>query len=431
MDKTAERILSRIDANADRIISFADDIFRAAEPGYHEVRTAGKVAEIFRELGIQTEEHIAITGVRGTIGEAKGQALALIGELDGIVCPEHPYASPQTYASHACGHNVQLAALIGSAFALSDPEIASQLGARIRLLAVPAEEYRGEAAALSLAGKVKYGKSGKSEFLYQGYFDDIAAFVTHHVHYYPCDADALIGSNSTNGFQSKTVTYIGKAAHAGGAPWDGINALNAAAIGLNALAYAREAFREEDHVRVHPVIREAGQAVNVVPDRAVLEMMVRAGTLSAIEDAAGKTDRAFLAGAVATGAEIQIESSMGCFPVLPSAPCKALLEVTSMLPDADIRPVDLRIHNSLSTDVGDLSHLYPIVNFTTGGFTGGLHQKDFAIPDPYKAYLLPAKIMALTAYNLVKNNASELSTLRDAFSPVLTKEEYFAIMDKH
>jgi metal-dependent amidase/aminoacylase/carboxypeptidase family protein len=106
-------------------------------------------------------------------------------------------------------------------------------------------------------GKVRFGITGKSEFVSLGMFDGIDAAITHHVHYYESDKDALIGLNSSSGAISKSVKLIGKAAHAGKAPWDGVNALNAAAIGLNALAYARETFRDSDYVRVHPIMRKA------------------------------------------------------------------------------------------------------------------------------------------------------------------------------
>ena len=94
-------------------------------------------------------------------------------------------------------------------------------------------------------------------------------------------------------FVSKVIRYKGVAAHAAGAPYKGINALNAASLGLSALAYQRETFKDEDHVRVHPIITKGGNLVNVVPDEVVIETLVRASNKDAIADAAFKTDRAF------------------------------------------------------------------------------------------------------------------------------------------
>ena len=61
----------------------------------------------------------------------------------------------------------------------------------------------------------------------------------------------------------------------------------------------RETFKDEDHVRVHPIITKGGNLVNVVPDEVVIETLVRASNKDAIADAAFKTDRAFKAGAAA------------------------------------------------------------------------------------------------------------------------------------
>ncbi len=66
------------------------------------------------------------------------------------------------------------------------------------------------------------------------------------------------------------------------------NALSAASLGLQALGLNRETFRDEDCVRVHPIITKGGNLVNVVPDEVVVETLVRAKTIEAFTDAAKK-----------------------------------------------------------------------------------------------------------------------------------------------
>lgn len=428
MNGIEQRIIEKIDANAERIISFAQEVYRGGEPGFREFHTAEKVADLLKSLNLPTEEKIAVTGVKATLNAGADCKIALIGELDGIKCENHPYANPANQISHACGHNAQLAALTGAAMVLSDPEIAASLGGTVDFLAVPAEEYVEYDVKQKLIqeGKIQYGVGGKSEFIRLGVFDDVDAVITHHVHYFATPNDVLIGSNSSNGFVSKTIRIHGTAAHAGSAPWDGVNALNAASIGLNALAYARETFRDSDHVRVHPILTRGGEVVNVVPGEAVIEMMVRAKTIGAIKDANEKTNRAFQAGALAVGARIEIEDAPGYLPVIAQKAPPSLVHAAQLLSDeVQVGEVDLAEHNALSTDVGDLSHLMPVVNFTTGGFRGGLHQADFEITDPYIAYIIPTKIMALTAYGLLKNSGEEAKNLKASFHPVLTEEEYF------
>ena len=99
-------------------------------------------------------------------------------------------------------------------------------------------------------------------------------------------------NSSLNGFLGKKITFKGVSSHAGLNPWDGVNALNAANVALNAIAYLRETFKEEDTVRVHYVISEGGASVNSVPEKVVLDMYIRAKTLDAIMDVDTKVNRA-------------------------------------------------------------------------------------------------------------------------------------------
>ena len=124
--------------------------------------------------------------------------------------------------------------------------------------------YRGQ---LRREGKIKmFG--GKQEFIYRGLMDDIDMMVMQHNTATEGTQETPIKANvggTSNGFVSKEVFYKGKAAHAGGAPFNGINALNAAKIGLFAIDTQRETFKDEDHIRVHPIITKGGDTVNVVP----------------------------------------------------------------------------------------------------------------------------------------------------------------------
>ena len=117
----------------------------------------------------------AITGVIAPFkGKESKLKVALMGELDAVVCPGHRCADPVTGAAHSCGHNCMIAALSGVAYALKDTGIMEELSGDIVLMAVPAEEYveieyRNE---LKKAGKIWF-LGGKQEFIYEGVFDDL------------------------------------------------------------------------------------------------------------------------------------------------------------------------------------------------------------------------------------------------------------------
>lgn len=430
MDKTEKKIVELIEKDRDRLIAFADDIYNHAELGYKEFRTSRKIREFFESCSLKTRNELAITGVKGYLNQGKKDvfSLALLGEMDALRIPNHAHANPETGAAHCCGHHAQLAGLVGAALALSDPEVAKQLDGQVIFFAVPAEEY-GEVEfknSLKAEGKIAYG-GGKCELIRIGKFDEIDACLAHHTS--PLGIE--LGSGSNNGFVSKVIELKGRAAHAAGAPENGINALSAATLGLSALALNRETFRDQDSVRVHPILTKGGDLVNVVPNRTVLETLVRAKTLDAIRDAAAKTDRSFMAGALALGAGYEISTMPGYLPALPQAFPEELAEVVRELTDHPVSIVDPGFHSGGSTDVGDVQHLMPVYTFRTGGITGSHHQSDFDVIDREETYILTAKIFAVSAYRLLKEKAALARREREAYRPVFSsREEYVSFMNQ-
>lgn len=432
MDTVEQKIIDIIDEHRDEIIAFARDVYSHGELGYKEFKTSGKFVEFSRKLGLQVQEGLAVTGAKAYLNADKKEniSLALIGELDALRIPGHKYANPETQAAHCCGHHAQLTGIIGAAIALSTPEVAESLDGQVVFFAVPAEEY-GEIEfknQLKEEGKIKYG-GGKCELIRIGAFDDIDVSIAHH----SGNGNAISFSRgANNGFVSKVIRYRGRAAHAAGCPEKGINALNAASLGLSALAYHRETFRDSDHVRIHPIITKGGNLVNIIPDEVVIETLVRASNNEAIVDAAEKTDRAFFAGGAALGATVEIETMPGYLPTIPQEPNRELIEAAKLAAGGRYEVVILENKNEVSggsTDVGDVQHIQPVLNFNTGGIEGGFHSTEFAVVDEELAYIETAKVFALGAYRLLKDGAREAKKVVADYKPKYTKEEYVDFMD--
>ena len=430
MDQTEKLILEAIDQHRDEIIEFARDIYDHGELGYKEFNTAEKFIKKMKELGLRTETGLAITGTKAYLNEEKKDtaSLALLGELDALRIPEHAHANPETDAAHCCGHHAQMAGIFGAALALTVPEIAEKLDGQVVFFATPAEEYGeiGFKNELRAQGKIKYG-GGKCELLRIGAFDDIDLCITHHIT--PGD-DIIVGSGTGNGFVSKVIRCIGKAAHAAGTPEQGVNALSAASLGLQALGLNRETFRDEDCVRVHPIITKGGNLVNVVPDEVVVETLVRAKTIEAFTDAAKKTDRSFQAGAVAMGAKVEITTLPGYLPTLAEEALPELKRAAELsAPETNV--IEASGHTGGSTDVGDVQHLMPVYTFNTGGVKGGLHQVEFEVTDEEEAYIVTAKMFALGAYGLLKEKAARSRELVKNYKPVFENSaKYAEFMDQ-
>ncbi len=433
MDHIEEKILSIIDGHADELQALAEDIFHHAEQGYHEYRTAGLVSDFLNKLGLETREGLAITGVKAEIGRGDGPNVALIGELDGLACPTHPDATDQGYA-HSCGHYAQIVCMLGAALALSDPEVAAGLDGTATIFAVPAEEFQGA----DLREEVRRTHDvrcagGKCELLRRGEFDHIDMAITTHSHMVGRESDAhlMLGNSACTGFVGKTVLIHGRAAHAAAAPHLGINALNAASLGMSALGMIRETFQEKDCVRVHPYIRKGGEAINIVPSEVAVDMMVRAATQGAIEEVSGKVDRCFQGAAYAIGCQAEIINAQGYMPCPERLPDQVLWDTAALLGDRwKVASIPAGRCNTASTDVGDLFAVMPVLNFTFGGSTGDLHSRDYKVSDPETAHILPAKMMALLAYRLLKDGAAQARQIIDGYQAPYTLEEYKAYVKK-
>ncbi|MGI6200604.1 MAG: amidohydrolase [Christensenellales bacterium] len=425
MDQTQQRILDIIDRNRERVIAFGRDIFEHAELGYKEYRTSERFAQELEALGLSPRRGLAITGVAADQACGRGPTVALIGELDALRIPNHAHANPETQAAHCCGHNAQLAGVFGAAIALTDPAVREALCGTVRLMGVPSEEF-GEVAfknSLVEQGKIRYG-GGKCELIRVGAFDDVDLAVTHHL----SDEGTVVGCGTSNAFVSKAIAYQGKAVHAAG-PHEGVNALNAASLGLTALAYQRETWRDEDCVRVHPIMTRGGDLVNIVPDDVRIETLVRAKSLEALERVDAAVDRAFKAGAMAIGAGVTIATVPGYLSTLPLERLDALAEA-ARLADPGYTLADPEGHNAGSTDVGDLCQLMPVLQFNTGHALGHGHGVDYDPGDEDEAYVLTAKIFALTAYNLLRDGAAEARAVMDSYTPPMTKDQYLAYMER-
>ncbi len=432
MDKNGlfSKAFKAIDRRKDEVIKIGETIYKNPETGFKEFKTSELVAHKFAELSIDYIETSNIPGVKATIDTGKdGPGFAIIGELDSVICPEHPDSDPETGAAHACGHNIQISAMLGAAMAISDSELAKELSGKIHFIAVPAEEYIEVEYRLGLREKgiIKY-LGGKPEFLYRGLFDDVDISLMLHSAALKDKTFSL--KRTSNGCVVKKIRYLGKPSHAGGAPYKGINALYAAELGMMAINCIRETFREKDYIRVHPIITKGGDAVNIIPSDVHMETYVRGKSMDAILKASKKVDNALLGGAISIGAQVEITDVPGYYPINNDSNFLDLtFEVMKEL--ADENQVNFRTHGTGSTDMGDLSALMPIVHPYVGGVSGGGHSSDFKITDPDTAYITGAKLLSGIAISLLSNNAVKASDIINEFNPVFkTKEDYFEYTDR-
>ena len=406
-DELKRRVDEAIERHADEIIEVGETIRHHPELGFKESRTAALVESKLRQLGLMPRTGLALTGVRADVsgGQGPGPTFALLGELDALVVTGHPEADSKTGAAHACGHNAQIAGLIGAAIGLVTTRAYEHLAGRLALMAVPAEEGGDLEWRLN---EVRQGRleflGGKCELLRLGHLDDVDMAMMIHSTSRPEDGPACVpGSN--NGRFGKTARFVGRAAHAGGAPHMGVNALYAAQIALAGINAVRETFRDEDTIRVHPILTHGGSQVNVIPGEARIETYVRGRTLEGIRDANAKVDRALRAGALALGAEVEIETLPGYLPLRTDATMARLFRrnADTLFGAGECREAG---HRAGSTDMGDLSQIIPVLHPYMGGARGTGHAADYEIVDRHLAYVMPARAMAAMAIDLLWDGAA-------------------------
>lgn len=429
-EKLKQTICEAVERRRGEIEKIGDQIMENPELGFKEFKTAGLVAETMKSYDIHHRTGLAISGVKGVIrGKNPGPTVALMGELDSLLVSDHPHADSATGAAHACGHNAQIAGLMGAMMGLVDSGAMDELCGNIVIFAVPAEEYVEIEYRLGLLreGKLSF-LGGKPELIQKGHFDDVDLAAMIHTHGSPELKKAAV-IKSCNGCIVKRIRYRGLAAHAGSSPHKGINALNAAHIGLAAIHAQRETFKDEDAIRVHPIITRGGDLVNVVPADVRLETFVRGKTNEAIMKANLKVDRALRAGAMAIGARVEINTLPGYMPLQDDREMQTLfMQNAQMLFGAE--ECTAAGHRTGSTDMGDISHIMPAVHPSMSGASGISHGSDFMIADKEMAYLAPAKALALMAVDLLYGNAEKAKEIMGQHKPIVSKEEYLAYQNR-
>lgn len=425
-----QKVFAAIDALQPQIEQLADAIFQEPELGFKEAKTSERVKKAFDALGMTYSEGWGLTGVKARQkGRKSLKTVALLGELDAIICRDHPNADPVTGAAHCCGHNTQIGNLLGVAMAMKAAGIAEELDGDVVYFAVPAEEYVeiDYRNRLREEGKLRY-LGGKQQIIAEGGFDDVDMALQMHTDITD-NPNGLFGLGaSCNGFIGKLIEYRGVPAHAAAAPDCGVNALNAAMMGVMGVNAIRERFREADVVRFHPIINSGGDLVNVVPDYVTMESYVRASNLKALQRYNADINRALKAGADAVGARCTIHDLPGYLPLKPDMDFRGIMQANAEAVFG-AENVAAGTHMAGSTDMGDVSHLMPVVHPWVGCARGVLHGANYELADRATAYNKTIKVLAATIIDLLADDAQAACDICDKFEPELTRESYCEFMD--
>lgn len=261
---------STVEAAADRLVALSHEIHEHPELAFEEVRAADACSQVLDQAGFDVRSGVA--GLDTAFVAEIGSGSLTIG-----ICAEYD-ALPKM--GHACGHNMIAASAIGAGLALAD--LADDLDLTVRVLGTPAEE----------------GGAGKVIMLEEGEFDGVHAAMM--IHPAPMESDIF----PTLASDACDYHFHGKPAHASMAPHIGINAADGITVAQVAIGLLRQHLEPTD--QVHGIVIDGGEAPNIVPAEAMARYMVRAPTLTEMHTLRARIDRCFEAGALATGASLDI-----------------------------------------------------------------------------------------------------------------------------
>lgn len=240
------------------------------ETGFKEFQAVEQITGFLRTLGFTVEQPYAglQTAFRARLnGRGQGRTAAVLAEYDALPA-----------LGHACGHNLITVAALSAAAAMAGT--APKWRGRFEIIGTPGEEML----------------AGKATMIRHGAFQDLAACLLSH----PLNRTFLV--KQINAFQSFKARFKGRPSHAAAAPWEGINALDAVVLCYNNISALRQQLPEE--ARIHALITDGGQMLNVIPERAEIHIGFRSPDEDSMPVLRRKLKAACQAAAAATGATV-------------------------------------------------------------------------------------------------------------------------------
>lgn len=277
-----DRLTSLVEAGAEDLRGVVRQLHADPELAYEEHRSAALLADLItRRTGIPVEvgAHGVETALRAEVATPgfdpeRHRTVAVLSEYDAL-----------PGIGHACGHNVIAATGVGAFIALAGlvADGSSGVEGRVVFLGTPAEE----------------GHTGKEVMARGGAWDGLdAAVMTHPFGYDVVDTLFL-------GRRLLRATFTGHPAHASAQPFQGRNALDAAALAYQGIGLLRQQMPPSD--RVHAVITEGGTRPSIITGSATMQLYVRSAYPETLVDLSGRVERVMDGAALMTDTTVELE----------------------------------------------------------------------------------------------------------------------------
>lgn len=406
--ESIRRAVSSLEAE---LTALSDAIWAHPETAFQEKYACTALSRFLAEKGFSIESAAAGLPTAFIASRGKGSpVIGFLGEYDALPGLYQPVGESETgdgpgTAGHGCGHNLLGAGAAGAAAALSGYLEKNRLPGTVRFYGCPAEE--------SGAGKEILARSGV--------FDGLDACFTWH----PETRNCVVTQGTLANIIAEA-EFHGKTSHAAASPELGRSALDACELMNVGANYLREHVPPD--VRFHYAYTDAGgSSPNIVQSKASLLYYIRAEKQCTVENVLARLSDIAKGAALMTGTEVSFRRGSTMSDYLPNDTLGRLadeafrqLGAPAFSPDeiasaacfsaevppfsAEIEPY--RLHTgalSVSTDVGNVSHIVPTAQIYVSCFAKGtpFHDRRItaqaALPAAHRGMMTAAVVLAAAA----------------------------------
>ena len=323
-ERLKESIICSVDNNFEELRSIKKYLYDNPEIGGEEEKASRIMVEYLRKNGFDVTEnfHDIPWCFRACYDSGRpGVSVGMTAEYDAL--PE---------IGHGCGHNIIATAPMGAAAALK--ESVDELGGRVVLFGTPAEECFVR----------------KCDLAREGAFGEIDFCLNIH----PFGKN--LKSGPTTAIDAWQVDFYGKSSHAGVAPEEGINALDAAVHFYEMIGFEKQYLR---NTNIYGVFADGGVKCSVIPDHAAVKYLVRAPRMRDIREIRDLFERTAEACCQLIGTTYRIwNNEPGNMDIVPNYTLARVFE--DIYEELSGEPMEDGVFGG-STDVGDVSHCVPTI----------------------------------------------------------------------
>ncbi len=428
-----EKLIDWLEDKEEFLTDMAQEIWENPEIGLFEEQSSKLQQEALKEAGFEITTGMGDmpTAFMAEFGSGK-PVIGILGEFDALPGLSQKVSAERDPVEkgapgHGCGHNLLGTAGVGGTMALKELIESGEISGTIRYYGCPAEE--------TLVGKVFMARDGV--------FDDLDACLTWHPmstnHVW---AASMLAMNSVQFFFTGTPAHAAAAPHMGRGALDGVELMN---VGAN---YMRE--HMIDDARIHYSITDGGGEPNVVPGSAAVWYYIRSPERDEVEELFDRLKKIAEGATMMTETEVEWQFLAACYNTLPNKVLGDMItenmkelgppkfdeediqfardlvatfspgqkRSTMKAQDVPDEIIEQDLHQGIaepydegqvmpgSTDVGDVSWIVPLAQFTTATWPVGTaaHSWQAAAASGsgigFKAMHLAAKTLATSAYDL-------------------------------